>query len=125
MNKPIIVALAALAVLSVTVIGNVPIARAQYGVQGNPTSAPTQDQLNECASYTPPIPQQQCNEQAILAHRKVTYAEQNAQSSAKGSGTPYFQSTNFIVFIGVLGAIFGGVAAAFFIKGRGSKPVTT
>jgi len=27
--------------------------------------------------------------------------------------------------IGALGAIFGGVAAAFFIKGRGSKPVTT
>jgi len=26
------------------------------------------------------------------------------------------------VFIGVLAAIFGGVAAAFFIKGRGAKP---
>jgi hypothetical protein len=29
------------------------------------------------------------------------------------------------VFIGVLAAIFGGVAAVFFFKGRGSKPVTT
>jgi hypothetical protein len=29
------------------------------------------------------------------------------------------------VFIGVLGAIFGGVAAAFFFKGRGAKPVST
>jgi hypothetical protein len=29
------------------------------------------------------------------------------------------------VFIGVLGAIFGGVAAAFFFKGRGAKPIST
>jgi hypothetical protein len=28
-----------------------------------------------------------------------------------------------VVFIGVLAAIFGGVAAAFFLKGRGAKPV--
>src|ERR1043165_5692014 len=122
MNKPIIVALAALAVLGVAVIGTVPSARAQYGVQGNPTTAPTQAQLDECASYSPPIPKEQCNEQAILAHRKVTYAEQTTYGNqAVGSGTPYFASSNFIVFVGVLGAIFGGVAAAFFIKGRGSK----
>jgi hypothetical protein len=29
------------------------------------------------------------------------------------------------VFISVLGAIFGSVAAAFFFKGRGSKLVAT
>jgi hypothetical protein len=29
------------------------------------------------------------------------------------------------VFIAVLGVIFGGVAAAFFFKGRGAKPVKT
>jgi hypothetical protein len=30
-----------------------------------------------------------------------------------------------IIFIAVLGAIFGGVAAAFFFRGRGAKPVKT
>ena len=29
------------------------------------------------------------------------------------------------IFIGVLAAIFGGVAAMFFIKGRGARPVKT
>src|SRR5437588_5664631 len=109
MNKPIIVALTALAVLGVTVIGTVPSARAQYGVQGNPTTAPSQAQLDECASYSPPIPKEQCNEQAILAHRKVIDAQGTTGygNQAVGSGTPYFASSNFIVFVGVLGAIFG------------------
>jgi hypothetical protein len=35
------------------------------------------------------------------------------------------ESGQMVAFIGILGAIFGGVAAAFFFKGRSSKPVTT
>jgi hypothetical protein len=38
----------------------------------------------------------------------------------EGSGTSLFAADQTWVFIGVLGAIFGGVAAAFFARGRGA-----
>ena len=35
------------------------------------------------------------------------------------------ETGQMVIFIGVLAAIFGGVAAMFFIKGRGARPVKT
>jgi hypothetical protein len=77
------------------------------------------EQLLECEQYD--IPKANCTENAILAKRRLIYAQENPST---GSGTSML-STNAgqtWVFIGVLAAIFGGVAAAFFFKGRGATP---
>jgi hypothetical protein len=49
------------------------------------------------------------------------------QNPSTGSGTSFIstETGTTAAFIGILGAIFGGVAAAFFFKGRGAKPVAT
>ena len=64
-------------------------------------------------------------EQLKLAKSKITNSE---QKGAYGSGTPML-GTNInetTIFIAVLVAIFGGVAAAFFIKSRsGAKAQAT
>ncbi|HKU49330.1 MAG TPA: hypothetical protein VJP79_05225 [Nitrososphaera sp.] len=123
MNKPITVALAAVAVLTAVYATAVPTpAMAQYGVGGNPTTGATPAQLEECANLG--IDRSICTENAILAKHRLTQAQSNPST---GSGTPMLSTDTgqMIAFIGILGAIFGGVAAAFFFKGRGSKPVTT
>ncbi|MDQ4066572.1 MAG: hypothetical protein M3114_03180 [Thermoproteota archaeon] len=119
MNKPIMAALAAMAVLTSTV----GVASAQYTAPGGAsigTASP--EQLQECEQLG--IPRETCNDVNILAKKRLTAAEENP---ATGSGTPMLSTSSgqLIVFIGVLGAIFGGVAAAFFFKGRGARPVKT
>ena len=119
MNKPIIAALAALGVLSFAV-GS---AYAQYGGGGGAsvgTASP--EQLQQCEQLQ--IPRENCNDVTILAKERLTAAQANP---ATGSGTPMLstESTSLYIFIGVLAAIFGGVAAAFFIRGRGARPVKT
>ena len=119
MNKPIMAALAAMAVLTSTV----GVASAQYGPGGGAsigTASP--EQLQECEQLQ--IPRETCNDVGILAKKRLTAAQENP---ATGSGTPMLSTSEgqLIVFIGVLGAIFGGVAAAFFLRGRGAKPVKT
>lgn len=121
MNKPIIVALAILAVFSATAVSVpvLPAAHAQYGVGGSPVAGATEEQLAECEQYG--INKSECTENAILAKRRLTYAQDNPST---GSGTPMLstQEGQTWVFIGVLAAIFGGVAAAFFFRGRGATP---
>lgn len=129
MNKPIIMmALAAVAVFTAAEIA-IPAAFAQYG--GDQTPAPsgsqattnvTPQQLKTCQQLG--IAQSECNDNTILAKRRLTTAEANPST---GSGTPMFatQGGQLIIFIIVLGVIFGGVAAVFFFKGRGAKQVTT
>jgi len=121
MNKPIILmALSAVAVFASAEIA-VPAAFAQYaGSPGGGTASPAQ--LQECKQLG--IIEAECNDNTILAKKRLVAAQQNPST---GSGTPMLstETGQMAVFIGVLGAIFGGVAAAFFIKGRGSKPVTT
>jgi hypothetical protein len=88
-------------------------AHAQYG--GSPGTAVTEEQIAECQRLG--IDRQECNEHNILAARRVAIAHQNP---ASGSGTPMISlgGDQAWVFIGMLGAVFGGVAAAFFVKGR-------
>lgn len=122
MNKPIIVAMAVLAVFFSATAVSVPVlpaAHAQYGVEGSPVAGATPAQQQECEQYG--IPKSECTENAILAKRRLTYAQENPST---GSGTPMLstQEGQTWVFIGVLAAIFGGVAAAFFFKGRGATP---
>ena len=59
-------------------------------------------------------------EQLELAKSKINNAQ---QSGAYGSGTPML-GTNIsetVIMIIILTAIFGGVAAAFFVKGRAGR----
>jgi len=118
MNQPIIAALAALAVLTSTV----GVAYAQYGGTGGTTGSASPEQLQECSQMG--IPRENCSDVTILAKKRLTAAQENPST---GSGTPMFatEGGQMYIFIGVLAVIFGGVAAAFFIKGRGAKPVKT
>ena len=115
MNKPIIAPLAALAVLT----SMVSVAYAQYGSTGGSVGSASPEQLAECQQLG--IPRENCNDVTILAKKRLTAAQENPST---GSGTPMLstESGQMAIFIGVLAAIFGGVAAAFFIKGRGAKP---
>ncbi|AIC14649.1 hypothetical protein [Nitrososphaera viennensis] len=121
MNKPIVVALSVLAVFfSATAVSVMPVAHAQYGVGGSPVAGATQEQLQECETLG--INRSECTENAILAKRRITAVQDNLNNPDKGSGTNYFSGNETWVYIGVLGAIFGGVAAAFFFRGRGATP---
>lgn len=118
MNKPMIAALAAMALLTSTMS----VAYAQYGGGGASVGTASPEQLQECEQLG--IPRETCSDVNILAKKRLTAAQENP---ATGSGTPMLstESGQMTVFIGVLAAIFGGVAAAFFLKGRGAKPVKT
>ena len=54
-------------------------------------------------------------EQLELAKRKVETA---AANPATGSGTPYLNADGIFGASAIAGGIFGGIAAAFLIKGR-------
>ena len=57
-------------------------------------------------------------EQLILAERKVQKA---ADNPATGSGTPYLDATGVLGASVIAGAIFGGIATVFFVKGRAGR----
>lgn len=119
MNKPTLMALGVMAALFTAVgVGSTPQAFAQYF--GGDSAPLTQTQLDKCARYEI----NPCTQNGILAIERRIAAEQNPST---GSGTSMLttETGTTVAFIGILGAIFGGVAAMFFIKGRGSKPVTT
>lgn len=121
MNKPTVVALGLFAALIFATGATYQQAAAQYGVAGSPVKGATPEQLKECESFN--IPKAECTENALLAKRRVQYATETTYGNkAEGSGTAYFAGNETWVFIGVLAAIFGGVAAAFFFKGRGASP---
>ena len=53
-----------------------------------------------------------------LATRKVEKAEANP---ATGSGTPYLDAGGVLGASVIAGAIFGGIATAFFVRGRSGR----
>lgn len=110
------IALLAATGLFLAIAGGAQQSYAQYGVSGNPTAGATEGQLAECADYG--IPREECNEHTLLAARKNEIIKQNRD----GSGTPMISidGSGTWLYVGALGAIFGGVAAAFFIRGRGA-----
>jgi len=57
-------------------------------------------------------------EQLILAERKVQKA---ADNPATGSGTPYLNADGVLGASVIAGAIFGGIATAFFVRGRSGR----
>ena len=76
------------------------------------------------AQYTAGQSSGSIEEQLNLAREKVSTAQ---QQGAYGSGTPMLgvNIDQTAIFVGVLVAIFGGVAAAFFAMSRSKKSVTT
>ena len=53
-----------------------------------------------------------------LQSRRVTLAMENPET---GSGTPYLDANGVVGASIISGAIFGGIAAAFFIRSRSGK----
>jgi hypothetical protein len=53
-----------------------------------------------------------------LARRRIESAESNP---ATGSGTPYLDAGGVLGASAIAGAIFGGIAAAFFFRGRSGR----
>ncbi|NIT60394.1 MAG: hypothetical protein GWN00_30570 [Aliifodinibius sp.] len=53
-----------------------------------------------------------------LARRRIEAAE---ASPASGSGTPYLDASGVVGASVIAGAIFGGIAAAFFVRARSGK----
>jgi len=57
-------------------------------------------------------------EHLALAERKVAYADANP---ATGSGTPYLNADGVVGATVIAGAIFGGIATAFFVRGKSGR----
>jgi hypothetical protein len=120
MNKPIIVAMAVLAVFSASAVSMSALpAYAQGGYGGGGGDVVTAETLAKCKEYG--IAEANCTENQVIAKERLIYAQRNPST---GSGTSMLSTEEgqTWVFIGVLAAIFGGVAAAFFFKGRGATP---
>jgi hypothetical protein len=82
---------------------------AQYG---GPTGKVTEETLAKCKEFH--IEKAQCSESSVLLAERLKLQDKG------GSGTAMIalESGQMAIFIGVLGAVFGGVSAAFFIRGR-------
>jgi hypothetical protein len=102
MNKTLLgTALAAVAVLSVGLMTEQ--AFAQY--MGNV------DQSGKTGKNT-------LEETLALQRARVEYA---AKNPASGSGTPYLAADGVLGASAIAAAVFGGIAGAFFLKGRSGR----
>ena len=90
---------------------------AQYGDGGTVASEIT---LQRCAELD--VPRAQCNDVAVLQAERMQLA---LKSEERGSGTSMIATAldQMVLFIAVLGAIFGGVAGAFYVMGRKARQV--
>jgi len=102
MNKKILLA-SLLAVYIIGYYGATSVAFAQYmgnvGQQGQTGSGTLEENLE-------------------LARRRIEAAQANP---ASGSGTPYLDANGVVGASVIAGAVFGGIAAAFFIRSRSGK----
>jgi len=103
MNKTILLAASLVAVFTMGYYAENVVAFAQY--MGN-----VGDQ-GETGAYT-------LEEALEIQRRRIEAAEANP---ASGSGTPYLDAGGVVGASVIAGAVFGGVAAAFFIRGRSGK----
>ena len=91
MNRTMILGVSIMAIFAIGTIAIVPVAWAYSG-------------LGQEGGIT-------LEEQLLLAERKVQKAEDNP---ATGSGTPYMNADGVLGASVIAGAIFGGIATAFF-----------
>ena len=103
MNGKIWAFLAVAALSSMIIPSLMDISYAQY--MGNVGSQ------GETGAYT-------LEEALEIQRRRIEAAEANP---ASGSGTPYLDASGVVGASVIAGAVFGGIAAAFFIRGRSGK----
>ena len=103
MNKKVLLAASLIAVFAIGYYGHSVVAFAQY--MGNVGSK------GETGSYT-------LEEALAIQKRRVDAAKANP---ASGSGTPYLDASGVVGASVISAAIFGGIAGAFFIRGRSGK----
>ena len=103
MNTKVLLAASLVAVFVIGIYGTYAVAFAQY--MGNVGSE------GQTGSYT-------LEEALEIQRRRVAAAEANP---ASGSGTPYLDAGGVVGASIIAGAVFGGIAAAFFIRGRSGK----
>ena len=103
MNTKILLTASLIAVFTIGFYAEDTIAFAQY--MGNVGSE------GETGSYT-------LEEALELQRRRIQSAEANP---AAGSGTPYISADGVVGASIIAGAVFGGIAGAFFLKGRSGK----
>ena len=97
MNKPIVIGATILALFVASTF--LPMAAAQYAGVGGGGKVNLEEQL-------------------ALAKAKVKKA---ADNPATGSGTPYLDASGVIGGSIVVGAVFGGIAIAFIVRGRSGR----
>jgi len=98
MNKPIVIGATILVLFAASTF--LPMAAAQYtGVSGSGGGMTLEEQLE-------------------LAKAKIEAVEKNP---ASGSGTPYLDATGVVGASIIAGAVFGGIAIAFVVKGRSGR----
>jgi len=98
MNKTMIFGVSIMAVFVIGTISMVPVALAYSG-------------LGADGGIT-------LEEHLELAERKVQKA---ADNPATGSGTPYLDASGVLGASLIAGAIFGGIATAFFVRGKSGR----
>ena len=103
MNTKILLAASLIAVFTIGFYAESAVAFAQY--MGNVGSE------GETGSYT-------LEEALEIQRRRIEAAEANP---ASGSGTPYLDASGVVGASIIAGAVFGGIAGAFFIRGRSGK----
>lgn len=103
MNKTILLAASLIAVFTIGYYAENAIAFAQY--MGNVGSK------GETGEYT-------LEEALEIQRRRIEAAEANP---ASGSGTPYLDASGVVGASVIAAAVFGGIAGAFFIRGRSGK----
>ena len=103
MNSKILILFGVAALSSMIIPSLMDIAYAQYmGNVGNE---------GQTGAYT-------LEEALEIQRRRIEAAEANP---ASGSGTPYLDASGVVGASVIAGAVFGGIAAAFFIRGRSGK----
>jgi hypothetical protein len=103
MNKTTLLAASLIAVFTIGYFADNAIAFAQY--MGNVGSK------GETGQYT-------LEEALEIQKRRIDAAKANP---ASGSGTPYLDASGVVGASVISAAVFGGIAAAFFIRGRSGK----
>ncbi len=98
MNRTMILGVSIMAIFVIGTIAVIPVALAYSGL-GDPAGPTLEEQL-------------------ILAERKVQKA---ADNPATGSGTPYLDADGVLGASIIAGLIFGGIATAFFVRGRAGR----
>ena len=99
------------------VVISAPQSFAQYGYSGTGVSEET---LQRCTELD--IPRTQCNDTTVLQAERMQVV---LKSEEKGSGTSMIATEldQMVIFVGILGGVFGGVAGAFYLMGRKAKEV--